>query len=316
MAFKRATRKDAHIKLAISGPSGSGKTYSALMLAKGMGGKTAILDTEFGSASLYADQFEFDTYDTVDPNGFPPEYFIRAIQEAQSAGYDNFVIDSLSHEWSGHGGCLEIQSRLAQSRYRGNSYQAWAEVTPRHQAVIDAIQAANMNIIATMRSKIDYAITKDGSGKSRVDKLGLAPIQREGMDYEFTILFELDRDSHIASAGKDRTGLFTMPDLIREDTGRRIMMWLRGDAEVAPLQYANPSTFSDKPSSRQGPDPRQYVLYDLEKKIEKGETLHSIMRGYAKMLEIPDVPNQISDLNDDYIRTLARVLYRLKKQVG
>ena len=136
MAFVKATKKNAHMKMAITGPSGSGKTFSALLLAKGLGGRTALLDTEYGSASLYSDLFEFDAWDEEDPSGFPPEYFIKVIREAEAAGYNNLIIDSLSHEWNGRGGCLELLDSLTRTKYRGNSFIAWGEITPRHQKLI------------------------------------------------------------------------------------------------------------------------------------------------------------------------------------
>jgi hypothetical protein len=233
MAFKKATKQNATIKLAISGPSGSGKTYSALLLAKGLGGKTALLDTEYGSASLYADRFDFDTWDDQDPNGFPPEYFIRVIKAAEEAGYNNLIIDSLSHEWSGRGGCLELADAVARTKCKGNSYTAWKEITPRHDKLVEAIVSAKMNIIATMRAKTEYVLNKDEkSGKATPQKVGMGTVQRDGMDYEFTLMFELDRDSHLASAGKDRTCLFQDPGIISEDTGKKILAWLSSSQPI------------------------------------------------------------------------------------
>src|SRR5574340_1277824 len=149
MEFKKAVRKQAKLRLALSGPSGSGKTYGALLLAKGIGGKVALIDTERGSASLYTHVHEFDTLDLDPP--YTPERFIDAIRSAERAGYDVLIIDSLTHEWSGVGGCLELVDEIARSKYKGNSWSAWNDVTPRHRAVLDAILRSPLHIIATMR---------------------------------------------------------------------------------------------------------------------------------------------------------------------
>lgn len=290
MAFQKATKKNATIKLALTGPSGSGKTYSALLIAKGLGGKTALLDTEYGSASLYSDIFDFDTWDEQDPSGFPPEYYIRVIKAAEEAGYQNLIIDSLSHEWSGRGGCLEIADALGRTRFRGNSYVAWGEVTPRHNALIEAIVSAKINIIATMRAKTEYSLNKDEkTGKTTPTKLGIGSIQRDGMDYEFTTMFELDRDSHIASAGKDRTSLFRDPFIITEETGKRISEWLM------------------KPKEKL--DPAKYVSEQYSKAVDAGTSPEDLCRMYAEWLHL-DEPKPINTLSDDETRNLAIIMYK------
>lgn len=148
--FKKAERKQAKLRLALAGPSGSGKTYSALLIAKGLGGKIAVLDTEKGSASLYADLVDFDVVDLMAP--FTPERYIDVITAAEAAGYDTLVIDSYSHEWTGPGGCLEANEALAHSKFRGNTWAAWNETTPRHRKLTNKILGSSMHIICTMRS--------------------------------------------------------------------------------------------------------------------------------------------------------------------
>lgn len=295
MAFQKATKQNATIKLALTGPSGSGKTYSALLIAKGLGGNTALLDTEFGSASLYSDIFEFDTWDEQDPNGFPPEYYIRVIKAAEAAGYQNLIIDSLSHEWSGRGGCLEIADALGKTKFRGNSYVAWGEVTPRHNKLIEAIVGARINIIATMRAKTEYALNKDEkTGKTTPQKLGLGAVQRDGMDYEFTTMFELDRDSHIANAGKDRTSLFRDPFLITEETGKRLADWLT------------------KPAPKEKRDPRQYVYECRDKALANGGDLTELCNAYSTWLQLPS-PIPPEEMTDEQIRQLAIKLYKAQQ---
>jgi DNA polymerase III delta prime subunit len=310
MAFKKAEKKALHIKIALSGPSGCGKTYSALRLAKGLGGKIAVLDTESGSASLYSDKFDFDTYDEKHPQGYPPEFFISAIKCAEEAGYEILIIDSLSHEWMGRGGCLEIATHLGQSKYRGNSFAAWKDVTPRHQALIDAILSSKIHIIATMRSKIEYETDKDDKGKSKVDKLGLAPVQRDGMDYEFTIMFEIDRDSHIACAGKDRTSLFADPHMITEGTGGIILKWLsKPSAESKADSETKPKQKDEQESWRKAND---YITMDICRRMDAGEMIESIQMDYAQILG-NDMLIKVEELASDEVISLARSLYKRDK---
>ncbi|EMN0830535.1 ATP-binding protein [Providencia rettgeri] len=235
MKFAKALRKKAKLRLALTGPSGSGKTYGALEIAKGLGGKTAVIDTEKGSASLYSDRFNFDVLELDPP--FTPERFIEAIGAAQEAGYDNLIIDSITHEWSGSGGCLELLDGLAKAKYRGNTWSAWSEITPRHNAFLDAILRSDLHIIATMRSKTETAQVDKGNGKKGVDKLGMKSEQRDGVEYEFTTVLDLNHETHTAMASKDRTGLFSNAEVTRlnELTGKKLMDWLndgRTKAEV------------------------------------------------------------------------------------
>ena len=297
MAFKKATKQNSTIKLAITGPSGSGKTYSALLIAKGLGGTTALLDTEFGSASLYSDIFDFDTWDDADPSGFPPEYFIRVIKAAEQAGYNNLIIDSLSHEWNGRGGCLEIADAIAKAKFKGNSYVAWREVTPRHNKLIEAIVGAKINIIATMRAKSEYVLNKnEATGKSTPQKVGLGSIQRDGMDYEFTTMFELDRDSHLASAGKDRTSLFRDPFMITEETGKMITAWLV------------------TPKPKQKLDALEYIKNDFISRATGGESQEAILDDYKTLIGL-ETRKQIVELTEQERKALATAIYKRLQEV-
>lgn len=218
--FKKAERKQARLRLALAGPSGSGKTYSALQMAKGLGGRIAVIDTEHGSASLYADAADFDVMELHAP--YSPERYIEAIQAAEKSGYDVLIIDSYSHEWTGPGGCLEINDEIARAKYRGNTWSAWNETTPRHRRLIDKILTSPLHIICTMRSKTE---TVQGEGK-KVIKLGLKNEQRDGTDYEFTVVLDIAHDGHMAVASKDRTKLFQQPELIDQATGQKLLDWL------------------------------------------------------------------------------------------
>ena len=226
MQFTKAERKKAKLRLGLTGASGSGKTYSALMVAKGMGGKVAVIDTEHGSASLYANDFDFDTLELEAP--YTPERYIQAIEMAEQAGYNVLVIDSISHEWNGKGGCLEINDNLAIQYFKGNTWSAWSKTTPRHQAFIEKIISSKIHIIATMRSK-----TETVQENKKVFKVGMKSEQRDGVEYEFTTILDLNHETHNATASKDRTKLFTDidPFLINESIGEAMMNWLNTGAD-------------------------------------------------------------------------------------
>ncbi len=225
MQFQKAVRKRAKVRLALAGPSGAGKTYSALLLAKGLGGRIALIDTERGSASLYSHLVDFDTLELNPP--FTPERFIAALKAAADAGYDICVIDSITHEWDGAGGCLEANEELAQAKFKGNTWAAWNETTPRHRAFLDAMLQSPLHVVATIRSKTE-TIQTDG----KVKKLGMKAVQREGIEFEFAVLFDLEHERHWALASKDRTGLFPEPHVIGTETGARIAAWLEGAADT------------------------------------------------------------------------------------
>ena len=232
MQFTKAVRKRAKLRLALTGPSGSGKTYGALMLAKGIGGKIAVIDTEHGSASLYSHLVDFDALELSPP--YSPERYIEAIRAAEKAGYDVIVVDSTTHEWSGSGGCLEINEKTAHAKFRGNTWSAWNDTTPRHRAFIDAMLQANAHVIATGRSKTETSQVDDGSRK-KVVKLGMKTEQRDGFEYEFTVVLDLIHDGHYATASKDRTGLFNCdPSPIDTKTGATLREWLESGAVPTP----------------------------------------------------------------------------------
>lgn len=233
MQLTRATRKKSKLRLNISGPSGSGKTYSALLLAKGLIGdwsKVAVIDTESGSASLYDHLGEFQALDFQPP--FSPERYIEAIDTCIKAGIECIIIDSASHEWSGIGGCIEINEKLAQSKFKGNTWSAWSQTTPRHDAFVDKILSCPVHIITCTRSKMETVMTDD----KKVKKLGMKDIQRENWEYELTVSLNLDRDTHTATASKDRTELFENKDpfVITEKTGEMIRLWCEKGIDATP----------------------------------------------------------------------------------
>jgi len=222
MVIRKAERKQAKIRLGICGTSGSGKTYGALLVAKGLGKKILLVDTESGSGDLYADVTTYDVLPIEPP--YTAEKYMKAMEMAEESGYDVVILDSISHAWAGQGGLLERQNFAA--KRTGNSYTAWAEITPIHQKFVEKMLGCKAHLIATMRSKPEYVIDKTPDGRTSIRKLGLAPVQREGLDHEFTIVFDVDGE-HNAFPSKDRTGMFDGQTVkLSEDVGKKISKWL------------------------------------------------------------------------------------------
>lgn len=243
LEIKRAVRTAQKIRIALCGPAGSGKTYSALLLARGLVGKNGrilMLDTERGSGSLYADVTEYDTI-TLDPP-YTPERYREAIALAASSGYGVMIIDSLSHAWSGEGGLLDMHDRAAKSSKSGNSFAAWRDITPDHNRMVDAILGAPMHIIGCLRTKTAWEISEDDRGKKSPKKIGTEPIQKAGVEYEFTLVLDLSVDGHVATSTKDRTSIFDgKTEIISVATGEKILGWLNS-AAPAPKAEKKAST--------------------------------------------------------------------------
>ena len=222
MQLKTSKKQNVKLRLGLSGPSGFGKTYSALLLAYGMTkdwSKIAVIDSEQGSSSLYSDLGNFNVLDLNDP--YSPERYIEAIKVCENANAELIIIDSISHEWNGTGGCLQIHENL------GGKFSDWKPVTKRHQAFIDAILKSKCHIITTTRRKVDYSLDTGSNGRTKVVKHGTKEISKEGFEYELTVNFELINDKHLANASKDRTGLFmNKPEfIITPKTGEKLLAW-------------------------------------------------------------------------------------------
>lgn len=228
--FVKATRKNVFLKLAVTGPSGSGKTYGSLLLARGLAGpsgRIALIDTENGSASLYGDRFDFDTLAVEPP--FDHGKFVDAIKAASDAKYDVIIIDSASHFWEG---ILQFKDQLDQRG--GNSYTNWKQAGDKFGNIISAVLQSPVHVICCMRSKMDYVQEKDERGRTQVKKVGLAPIMRDGIEYEFTTVFDVALN-HMTAASKDRSGLFLDKIFkIDESTGKALNDWRNSGAAPAP----------------------------------------------------------------------------------
>ena len=191
-------------------------------------------DTENGSANLYSELGEYNTLNLESP--YSPERYIEALKTCEKASMEVIIIDSITHEWNGKGGCLSIHEQL------GGRFQDWAKITPRHQAFIDAILGSKCHVITTVRKKIDYSMDKDSNGRTKVVKLGLKDITREGLDYEMTVQFEIINDNHLVISSKDRTNLFSnRPEfVISSGTGKLLKRWcLDGKSEKEKLESIN-----------------------------------------------------------------------------
>ena len=239
MKITTAQRKRAKIRLSIQGPSGSGKTFSSLLIAKGLVGKwesICVIDTENHSADLYSHLGPYNVLTLGKP--FNPEAYSQAIELCEQSGMKAIIIDSLSHEWEGDGGILDIHAGMV-----GNSFTNWSKVTPRHNALVQRILQSDCHIIATFRTKQDYVLS-DKNGKVVPEKVGLKSVTKDGMDYEFTTVFDLDIH-HNATCSKDRTGLFTAtPFKLEEFTGNRILNWCEGEQLIS-MEKAFEPTLED-----------------------------------------------------------------------
>lgn len=234
--IRKAERKKAKLRLGIAAPSGAGKTMSSLLMAFGIVGdwsKIGLIDTENGSGELYVGQrVETPEGDVVIGNylycrieaPFEPKKYISAQKAMEEAGVECVIEDSLSHAWSGSGGLLEKQGR--ESDRTGNSYTAWRNVTPDHNNLVESILTSPCHMICTMRSKQEYVLETNEKGKQVPKKVGMAPVQREGMEYEFTVMLDMDM-KHIATSSKDRTsildGTYFKPS---PATGKALKNWL------------------------------------------------------------------------------------------
>lgn len=232
--FKKAIKQEAKLRLAIAGPSGSGKTYTALSVGTSLG-RVAFADTEHGSASKYADLFDFDVVNMEPP--FHPDKFVEVIQAAANMGYDVIIIDSLSHAWNGSGGALELVEQFSR-KYKGNSYAAWGDVTPIQNRLIEAIVSTDIHIIATMRAKQDYILI-ERNGKQVPQKVGMAPIQRDGTEYEFDVLLDMDIENN-AIVNKTRCPALQGKVVSRpgSDLAGILRDWLSGEPAPAPKTAA------------------------------------------------------------------------------
>jgi hypothetical protein len=239
MAFVKATKEQSKLRLALFGPSGAGKTFTSLRIATGLGGPIALADSERRTARKYSDRFDF-AVDEMDDKSI--DGYCRVIRDAGEGKFNVLIIDSLSHAWQE---LLTDVDRLASAKYRGNTWSAWSEGTPKQRMLIDTLLNCPCHIIATMRSKTEWT-QETQNGKVKPVKVGLSPEQGKGIEYEFDMLMEMNVE-HVATITKDRTGRFQDKIIEKpgEDFGRDLLAWLSdGTAPVKP-ELATPDDIAD-----------------------------------------------------------------------
>lgn len=227
--FTKAKKEKIYLKVLLAGASGSGKSYSALKLATGIankvGGRIAAIDTEAGRIRYYANEFDFDDLQLEEP--YTPEKYIDAINQAVDGGYSVLIIDSITHEWNY---IIDQVDKIPGS----NSYTKWAKLTPRHNKFTEKIIQSPINIIATVRGKDAYVLEQDKNGKQIPKKVGLGYTQRDGLEYEYTVTFNIDQTNHVSTAQKDNTHLFeNRYEMLTEKDGEALYDWANSGEEPA-----------------------------------------------------------------------------------
>ena len=293
--FKRATKSTAKLRLGLVGPSGSGKTMTALRIAAGLGGRVAVVDTERGSASLYAGERGL-AFDVIELDTYGVERFIEAIKAAVDGGYATLVIDSLSHAWAGKGGILEFVDTQGKRNQGGGNFSAWRDATPRHNSLVDAILGAPLHIICTLRSKVEYVVERI-DGRNTVRKIGLQPVQRDGLEYEFTVVGDVTQD-HDLVVTKTRAA-FLKDAVIREageDLGRQLAEWLNsGEQRIEPAVAVAVEAAISTPAGQ----PLRDQIADYIRSAANVRTLGKIANRLDELLSTDQIStNDWSDLTD------------------
>jgi hypothetical protein len=304
--FKRATKSAARLRLGLVGPAGSGKTMTALRLAAGIGGRIAVVDTERGSASLYAGERGIE-FDVIELDTYEVERFIDAIRDAADAGYSVIIIDSLSHAWAGRGGILEFVDKAGKRNAGGGNFGAWRDATPRHNALVDAILGAHLHVICTLRSKVEYVV-ENVNGRNQVRKVGLQPVQRDGLEYEFTVVGDVTQE-HDLIVTKTRAA-FLKDAVIHEageDLGRQLAAWLADGEPVAPV--APPAPPKPAAAAPVADDrPLVEVIAESIAKASSDRTLRKIIARLDELVAEDQIDgNQWSELTDAANARLASI---------
>lgn len=328
MSFVKAQKHQAKLRMGLIGPAGSGKTYSALRIASALGKGIALIDTENASSAHYADEFDFDVCTLT---SFSPETYTATIHEAEKAGYDVLIIDSLSHAWAGKGGALRMVDDAVRRSQSGNSYTAWREVTPKHNEMVDAIVQCKCHIIVTLRAKMEYVQEKDERGKTTVRKIGLQPVQRDQLEFEFDVVGDIT-DKHCLLVSKTRCkaltdGIFEKPG---EDVAKILLAWLTDGApqpetpapQFQPAQPAKPAsqpTQAAPPAKPAQPAQPQPTQAEQPKPIQAptgGRSREELVAKYGKLakeaidLGIKQIFALPANATDQQICSLGQALSR------
>jgi len=300
MRIVKAVREKTYMKLALTGPSGAGKTWAAIGLAKGLSddGRVVVIDSENNSASFYSGTtdepgaWDFDVIPLKAP--FTPQSYMAAVEAAVEAGYSIVIIDSLTHEWAASGGILD--EKAAKDMKGGNSYTNWNGIKQVHNAFIEQLLQSPIHIVATLRSKTDYILetttNKFGKETQAPRKVGLAPISSDGIDYEFSIVFDIDRATHMAVASKDRTAMFGNKAMfLTPQIGKQLKAWLEGGtggANSAP--EAKPESIEATSSQKRGAKKNEKSKTDASKVQEPKEPIQQDSEAQVPSQKDDDVP--------------------------
>lgn len=263
--FQKASKKQTRLRMGVVGPAGSGKTMTAMKIAKHIGNRIAFIDTEHGSASKYAG--DVADFDVLNLTTFAPDKFVEALEAAGKEGYDVVVIDSLSHAWMGKDGALEQVDKIAKRSQSGSSFNAWRDVTPMHQRLVEAMLSYPGHLIVTMRSKTEYVLETNERGKQSPRKVGMAPVQRDGMEYEFDIVGDMDYDHNMIISKSRCTpiadkGLYPKPG---KELAEEILAWLSDGTGLAEL----PPAETPEPVDRNGATPKDWLMSILTTKAQR-----------------------------------------------
>lgn len=322
--FQKASKKKAKLRAGLIGPSGSGKTLTALRIATHMlGGETlmrpdgrievtrpateriAVIDTENGSASKYSDQLDFDVLELT---SFSPQAYIDAIRDAAAEGFGLCIIDSLSHAWNGKGGALEQVDKAAKRSSSGNMFMAWRDVTPLHNAMVEAILRCPMHLVATLRAKTEYVMEEqtDRTGRKTTvpRRVGIQPVQRDGLEYEFDVIADLDVDNNFSVA---KTRCSSLRGQVYKFAGKEVAdilsAWLTDGAEV-PAPEAKVQAPADSSPSVAGVDPR---IEDYRSRAVSATTRDQLKGLYVEVKN-SDVAKVDKDALLDSIKTMGAAM--------
>lgn len=307
--IKKAVRERIWLKIATMGPSGAGKTYGSIALAKGLAatGKVLVVDTENSSASYYADKWDFDVVDMHAP--FTAQKYMEVLQEAVRLGYEVIVFDSLSHEWAASGGVLDKKADF--DRAKGEKWGNWQDAKKPHTLFREAWLQAPIHVVATMRSKMEYVLELSEKGKQVPRKVGLAPIQEGDSEYEFGIAFEIDRDSHLATASKDRTGLFDGRSFVLgEATGQELLAWRESGAPMAPETVVATSATTVPPVAAKPAEPATKPVATTRPVAAKPQQVAArptSARTVAQPTHQPSAPASPSDLPPEWVTAMVEL---------
>lgn len=302
MSFKKAEKSKSKLRAAFFGPSGSGKTFSALSVATGIAeatnSKIAVIDSERGSASKYADRF---TFDVVNLEKKTIDEYITFIGDAQKEGYGVLIIDSMSHAWQE---LLEEVDKIAKTKFKGNSWSAWSEGTPKQKRLIDALLSFDGHVIATMRSKTEWQTSDGEGGKKAPIRVGLAPEQGKGIEYEFDLLVEISTE-HVANVIKDRTGKFQdqIFDKPGVQFGRSLVEWLNTGVEVQPKHDA----IVEKPVAPRTESKPRGVIENALTAIRAAKTVEKIAACENRMKALAWTDGELLKLDDELAIAKQRI---------